>query len=354
MKIALLNDTHFGVRNDSQAFRNYQLRFYNEIFFPYLKENNIKTLVHLGDVVDRRKFINFQTASVFRKHFWDVLWKEKIDTHIIIGNHDTYYKNTNEVNAIENLYTSFDGVNEPFIYTGPKEVELGGCNILFLPWICDDNYEDSIHALDSATASVIMGHLEIKGFEMQKGMINDQGLEKKQFKRFEKVISGHFHKKSDDGQIYYCGAQYEMTWSDYKDPKGFHIFDTETRELTRVPNPLRIHKKLIYNDKETNYTNINLSEFEDSFVKIFVVNKTDDNMFNNLLDNMHNKINTHEINVIEDLNSDVTASVREDILDQGEDTLTFLGNYIDQADTELDKQKLKGVVKELFVEASER
>ena len=145
-----------------------------------------------------------------------------------------------------------------------------------------------------------------------------------------------------------------MTWSDYKDPKGFHIFDTETRELTRVPNPLRIHKKLIYNDKETNYTNINLSEFEDSFVKIFVVNKTDDNMFNNLLDNMHNKINTHEINVIEDLNSDVTASVREDILDQGEDTLTFLGNYIDQADTELDKQKLKGVVKELFVEASER
>src|SRR5210317_471141 len=186
MKIALLNDTHFGVRNDSQAFRNYQLRFYNEIFFPYLKENNIKTLVHLGDVVDRRKFINFQTASVFKKHFWDRLYKEKIDTHIIIGNHDTYYKNTNEVNAIENLYTSFDGVNEPFIYTGPKEVELGGCNILFLPWMCDDNIEESIHALDSATASVVMGHLEIKGFEMQKGMINDQGLEKNQFKRFEK------------------------------------------------------------------------------------------------------------------------------------------------------------------------
>ena len=105
MKIAILNDTHFGVRNDSEAFRDYQLKFFNDIFFPYIKKHNIKTLVHLGDVVDRRKFINHQTASVWRKAFWDVLWKEKIDTHIIIGNHDTYFKNTNEVNAIENLYT---------------------------------------------------------------------------------------------------------------------------------------------------------------------------------------------------------------------------------------------------------
>ena len=129
MKIALLNDTHFGVRNDSEAFRKYQLRFYNEIFFPYLKENNINTLVHLGDVVDRRKFINFQTASIFREQFWDRLYKEKIDTHIIIGNHDTYFKNTNEVNAIENLYTSFDRKHEPFIYTKSTVVDFDGTPI---------------------------------------------------------------------------------------------------------------------------------------------------------------------------------------------------------------------------------
>ena len=66
MKIALLNDTHFGARNDSPAFLDYFMRFYNEIFFPYCKENNITTLIHLGDVVDRRKFINFKTAHTFR------------------------------------------------------------------------------------------------------------------------------------------------------------------------------------------------------------------------------------------------------------------------------------------------
>ena len=354
MKIALLNDTHFGARNDSPVFLEYFMKFYEEQFFPYLEENNIKTLIHLGDVTDRRKFINFKTAHAFRQKFMKRLWELKIDTHIIIGNHDTYYKNTNEVNSVSELCTTYDGVNEPWIYTSPKEVEIGGCRMLFLPWICDDNYEESIYAIDNSTSEICMGHLEIRGFEMQKGIINEQGLEKSQFKRFEKVISGHFHKKSDDGHIYYLGAQYEQTWSDYKDPKGFHIFDTQTRELERIPNPQRIHKKFIYNDKNNDYSNIDLTEFNNTFVKVFVTNKTDDVMFNKVLDGLHNKINTHEVMVIEDLNTDLGASVREDILEQGEDTLTFLGNYVDQADTELDRQKLKNYLKELYVEASER
>ena len=173
------------------------------------------------------------------------------------------------------------------------------------------------------------------------------------FHRFEKVLSGHFHKKSDDGHIYYLGTQYEITWSDYRCPKG-HILDTETRELTRVPNPMRIHKKLIYNDKENDYVNMDLSQFKDTFVKVFVTNKTNEEMFNNLIDRLHNTIDTHEVNIIEDLNTDITASVKEDILEQGEDTLTFLGNYVEQIDSNLDKHKLKNVIKDLYTEASER
>ena len=37
MKIALLNDTHFGARNDSNIFDEYFYKFYDNIFFPYLK-----------------------------------------------------------------------------------------------------------------------------------------------------------------------------------------------------------------------------------------------------------------------------------------------------------------------------
>ena len=352
MKIAILNDTHFGVRNDSEAFRNYQLRFYNEIFFPYLEKHNIKTLIHLGDVVDRRKFINFQTASIFRKQFFDRLWKQKIDTHIIIGNHDTYFKNTNEVNAIDNLYTSFDGINEPFIYTRPKVVEFDGVPILFMPWICDDTREESIHMLNTAKADLCFGHLEIKGIEMQNGVINEHGNDKADFNRFERVVSGHFHKHTDDGQIFYCGAQYEMTWSDYQDPKGFHIFDTETREMERIWNPLTIHKKIVYDDKKKNYDSFDIQPYHNHFIKLIVLNKTDDEQFDKFVERLYNEITVHDLNIIEDY-SDIKASVRDDVIEMGEDTVTFLNNYVDQLETDVNKTKLKEYLKSFYIEAND-
>ena len=87
-KIVLLTDTHFGARNDSAIFREYFFKFYNELFFPFLEDNNIKTVVHLGDIVDRRKYINFNTLKSFRDDFVFRLGRMGIDTHIIIGNHD--------------------------------------------------------------------------------------------------------------------------------------------------------------------------------------------------------------------------------------------------------------------------
>lgn len=348
MKIALLNDTHFGCRNDSPAFIEFQNKFYNEVFFPYLEENNIKTLIHLGDVVDRRKFINHNTADNFKRVFWNKLDELNIDTHIIIGNHDTYFKNTNEINAINNLSISKDAK----VYTKATDVEFGGCSILFVPWICDDNYDHSIHAIDATDSTICMGHLEVKGFEMHNGHFNEHGLEKSQFTKFDKVLSGHFHKKSDDGRIYYLGTQYEMTWSDYKCPKGFHIFDTDTRDLTRVSNPYTIFEKITYNDVFENYDKVDVSQHDKKFIKLFISNKNDDDMYGRYLDKLYNTISPHGVDVIEAM-SDVNASVPENLLDKGEDTLTFLGNYIENTDTELDKQKLKEFAKELYMEASE-
>ena len=326
----------------------YQNKFYNDLFFPYLIENNITTLIHLGDVVDRRKFINHKTAHNFKQVFWNRLEELNIDTHVIIGNHDTYYKNTNEVNALQNLNLNKNCT----IYTKATEVAFDGLDILFLPWICDDNLDDSIHTIDQSQSPICMGHLEIKGFEMHKGHINEHGLEKEQFIKFEKVLSGHFHKKSDDGRIHYLGTQYEMTWSDYKCPKGFHIFDTETREIERVANPLRMFKKIVYDDKKTDYNQFDLSEYDNTHVKLFISQKTDDDMYNRFVEKMYNAINVHELQIIEDP-TDLNASIRGDILEQGEDTLTFLNNYIDQVETDVDKQKLKQFAKELYVEASE-
>lgn len=353
MKIALLNDTHFGARSDSPAFIKYFNRFYDEIFFPYLEENNITTLIHLGDVVDRRKFINFNTAHNFQNKFWKRLWDMKIDTHIILGNHDTYYKNTNSINSMQQLITTFDGVNEPFIYEKPKTVEFDGLPILFIPWICPENEEESLKAISESQAQICMGHLEVKGFEMHKGHFQEHGLEMDLFKRFEKVYSGHYHRKSDNGTIFYLGTQYEITWSDYQCPKGFHIFDTDTRELTRIPNPINMFKKIIYNDKKNSYSNMDISEYEDCFIKVIVEEKTDVNQFGDFIDRLHNDIHTNEVNVIEDsYNINSTADVN--IVDQGEDTLSFLQNYINSLDTELDKNKMNSIVKDLYSEVQDK
>ncbi len=353
MKIALLNDTHFGARSDSPAFIKYFNRFYDEIFFPYLEENNITTLIHLGDVVDRRKFINFNTAHNFQNKFWKRLWDMKIDTHIILGNHDTYYKNTNSINSMQQLITTFDGVNEPFIYEKPKTVEFDGLPILFIPWICPENEEESLKTISESQSQICMGHLEVKGFEMHKGHFQEHGLEMDLFKRFEKVYSGHYHRKSDNGTIFYLGTQYEITWSDYQCPKGFHIFDTDTRELTRIPNPINMFKKIIYNDKTNSYSNMDISEYEDCFVKVIVEEKTDVNQFGDFIDRLHNDIHTNEVNVIEDsYNINSTADVN--IVDQGEDTLSFLQNYINSLDTELDKNKMNSIVKDLYSEVQDK
>ena len=77
MKICLLGDTHFGMRGDSLEFHKYIKKFYDNIFFPYLIENKIDTVFQLGDLFDRRKFINFNSLYLCRKYFLIYLWNSK-------------------------------------------------------------------------------------------------------------------------------------------------------------------------------------------------------------------------------------------------------------------------------------
>ena len=70
-KVAFLGDTHFGVRNDSLSHASHQRKFYQEVFFPTLKKRGIKDIIQLGDLLDRRKFVNFNTLHQAREMFFD-------------------------------------------------------------------------------------------------------------------------------------------------------------------------------------------------------------------------------------------------------------------------------------------
>lgn len=347
MKIALVSDTHFGARNDSFPVNEYFFKFWENIFFPYLSDNNIKTVVHLGDVVDRRKFINFKIADDFRLRWLNRFKSEGIDLHMLVGNHDTYYKNTNRVNSLENL------CNVGKIYVDPVEVTFGGLDVLLLPWICADNHNDSMKLIKNTKAQVVFGHLEISGFEMDRGSVCYEGHDRSLFEKFDVVCSGHFHHKSTDGTIYYLGNQYEITWADYNDNRGFHVFDTDTRELTFVPNPYHLFFKLVYDDKDDltfdKLNEMDFSQYTNTYVKVLVVNKVNPYLFDKFMEQL-NKASPIDINVVED-SIDLTELQDDDTIEQAEDTVTILNKYIDGLTLNTNNDKLKGILREIYVEA---
>ena len=349
MKIGIITDTHFGARNDNLNFNDYFYKFYDDIFFPTLKERGITTCVHMGDVVDRRKFISYRIASDFRRCFIERFKELNIDLHIIIGNHDTYYKNTNEVNSMNEL------VGEDIlttIYSEPQVVEFDETPILFVPWINVNNYDESIKLLNTAKSDIIMGHLGISGFQMHRGQVSVEGHEKEMFRRFDTVFSGHFHHKSDDGQIYYLGTPYQITWSDYDDPKGFHIFDTETRELERIINPYTLFTKIYYDDTQEDYNNHDFTQYENKYVKLIVVNKKDLYEFDKFVDKLL-MADAYEVKIIEDFSELDASNVSDDIVENTEDTMTLLEKYIDDLDVTLSKDRLKNTMRNLYTEAQD-
>ena len=349
MKVALITDTHFGARNDNQNFNEYFFQFYENQFFPYLKEHNITNVVHLGDVMDRRKYVSYRIAKDFRERFIDKF--EGINFHMLVGNHDTFYKNTNEVNSLQELV---DGRHKNItVYEKSTEVEFDGCKILFVPWINTENMSHTMKMLQTSDAQICMGHLELNGFEMQKGLVMDHGWDKQEFKRFDMVMSGHYHHKSDDGQIFYLGTPYEIYWNDWNDPKGFHVFDTEKRELERIVNPYTIYSKIYYDDTVSIFDdNHDMSAYKNKYVKLVVVNKKDLYQFDKFVDRLL-QADCHEVKIIEDFSELDASNVSDDIVENTEDTMTLLERYIDDLPINLSKDRLKNTTRELYIEAQD-
>mgnify|MGYP001168139291 FL=1 len=350
MKIALLTDTHFGARNDNLNFNDYFYDFYEGVFFPYLQQNNIKHCIHLGDLMDRRKYVSYRILKDFRERFIQPFLHLEIDLHILVGNHDIYFRNTNDVNSLQELLgANYKNIH---IYPEAQDVDFGGFPILMMPWINPQNEIYSFGMMDETKADTMVSHLEVVGFEMHGGHLSESGFDKSQFKKFDTIFSGHYHKKSDDGQIYYLGTPYQMTWSDYNCPKGFHVFDTETRELTRIVNPQKIFEKIYYDDTQEDYDSHDVNQYKSKYVKLVVVNKNDLYKFDKFTDKLF-KADCHEVKIIEDFTDLDANTVSDDIVENSQDTMTLLGKYIDDLDVNLDKTKLKTDISKLYHEAQD-
>ena len=347
MKCAILNDTHCGARNSSDIFMEYQEKFYNDIFFPYLLENNIKKIIHLGDYYEHRKYVNFKALEHNRRIFLDKLREYDIHMDIIPGNHDVFYKNTNELCSLKELMGHYmDCVK---IHMEPTVLQIDSLHVALIPWINAENYADTMDYIKKCKAPIVAGHFEFSGFEMYKGIPNPHGMDTKDFKRFELVLSGHFHTKSSKENIHYLGSQMEFTWGDCDDPKYFHVLDTETRELTPVHNPYTLHTKVVYNDEKMDYNGYDVTTLDNQFVKVVVEKKTDYFAFDRFIDRIQQRP-IHELKIAESFAEFLGDNVEDEEI-QLDDTQVLLDSYVDAVETEADKEKLKTLLRGLYVEA---
>ena len=342
MKIAIITDTHYGARKGSKHLHDYFEKFYNDIFFPSLEEHGIETVIHMGDIFDSRKSIDLQSLEWSKRVVFDPLKKYKV--HAIVGNHDCYYKNTNFVNSPELLLKNYSNIK---LYSKATEIKVGKRKILMLPWINSENYDDSLKILKKTTSKVVMGHLEVNGFRATRGHMMETGMDVSVFDKFERVFSGHFHTRSSDGKVYYLGNPYEMFWNDVNDPRGFHIFDTETLTHTPINNPYKLFYNVYYED--TPHQTFDATEYCNKIVKVIVRKKTKPKMFEKFLDKLYS-VGVQELKIIE--NFDIQESEDFDV-DEEENTISILNRYIDESEFDLDKNIIKGIFQDLYRQACE-
>jgi DNA repair exonuclease SbcCD nuclease subunit len=353
MKIALINDTHAGVKSGSDVFLDYSERFYSEIFFPHCLAEGIKQIIHLGDYFEHRKYVNYKVLQRNREMFLDKLKEYGMVMDIIPGNHDVYWKNTNSLCSLKEYLSHYSP--EVNVFMKPTVKEYDGLNIGLLPWITTDNYADSMKFIETANASVIASHLELHGFEMMKGApAVSHGMAPELFSRYEMVLSGHYHTKSSDRNIHYLGTQYELTWSDASDPKYFHVLDTATRDLIAIRNPLCIFQRLVYDDSQKDspieYVNsLDLSHTKGTFIKVIVNSKKDPYAFDKYIDKLQ-AAEPFDIKIIESFSEYAAESIEDEAICMA-DTGTLLNSYVEAIETELNKEKIKSRLHELFVEA---
>ena len=356
MKIALINDTHFGYKNSSSYFLSYQQSFFDNVFFPYCEKHGIKDILHLGDLFDTRKHVTIKALNFTRTKFFEELRRRGITMNVICGNHDVYYNNTNDLcTLVEVLQPYADCIR---VHMKPAVLKYDGFPIAVVPWIAADNHNECMEFIRTAPASVIAGHFSIGGFKyIANSNIKSEGLSQSLFAKYDLVMSGHYHTKSSAGNVTYLGSQYQFNWSDVDDRKYFHVYDTSTRELTPVENKERLYVKFYYDDS----TITKLSDLiqpdvhssltiKNNYVRIIVTKKRDYHLFDAFIERIKS-FEPYDLSIAEtyELATNQSGDVSTASL---EDTTALIDDYVDKVlNTDLNKERIKKMLHQLHAEA---
>lgn len=270
---------------------------------------------------------------------------------VVMGNHDCYYRNTHAVNALRELA---DRAEDRFtqVYDVVTHVMIDGLPVLYVPWITPATKEAALEAIRRSPARVVMGHLELSGFEVSRGRVMEGGMDAAVFKDFELVISGHYHHPSERGNVRYLGAPYEMIWTDHDDPRGFHVFDTDALQLEFVPNPRQMFAKAFYDDGGANVNDVldhDFSQYAGKVVKVVVVERVNQLLFENFVREVERAAPADLLVVDDHHNRDAVTTQQVSAEVRGTEEL--IEGAVDDLQVDVDKVALRSLMRELYAEA---
>lgn len=268
-KVAFVTDTHFGCRGANRYFDDIMMTFFREQFFPKCCEESVSDVFFLGDFTDNRKQINFRTLDVIRNQFLPLLNEYDIYLDMIDGNHDLFYKDTNDISS-SLIFGDHERVN---IYKQPKQVYVNDTSFLMVPWINVNNAEETFDIIEKSNADYCLGHFEFDGAKMYSKSTSISGISPSIFSHFKKVLVGHFHHRNALKNIQYIGAAGYYTWQDYNDFRGFCLLDIDSGEFEYVQNEHSLFVLIEYRDEDFDELIEKASTLENKVLKVIVKSK---------------------------------------------------------------------------------
>lgn len=236
MKRLIVGDLHLGLNEKDSNFIDYQTKALDWII-DYANSNNLPC-DFLGDLFDNRASVTHTSISKFK----EILERINEVGVIVVGNHDTHYKNTSDCNIIDLL-------NNDYHVAGLEPVELG--NSIYLPWVNDSTIESVNKSIKNTKKKICFGHLELSGFMLQKGIYSDTShVSKSKLKKFDLVVSGHYHLFSKQDNIVYLGTPYQTKLYDVGVDKYIMVLDDETGEYELIKNPYTYFVEVVIDNED--------------------------------------------------------------------------------------------------------
>lgn len=194
--------------------RDFHLSVIENLFKEVADEcfrRDIHRIFILGDFFhDRRKLSVRTLISAYT--IADILRQFQI--YIIVGNHDSLYKNKVEPTSLE-IFEEYENIH---VIKSIHEID----NIIMVPWIWNDDI-----LKEKAEDYYVFGHFDFKGFKMNNMYVSKSGIEPSRMSKFKRIYTGHFHTPSEQNNIQYLGSPIQHTFHDEESPRGYYIFDNE-------------------------------------------------------------------------------------------------------------------------------